>query len=641
MKHAGPLALFAALTAAWTWPLARHLTDAIPGDPGDNFLFLWNLWWMRHVLATPGLEYFRTTYLFFPFGTNLVNASQTMLPAFVAATVLGRVSVITAQNVLLLLYVWANMAAAYALAWAVTRHRRGAVLAGVVFGLSPYLAMRLTGHYELMAAWVLPAFALCLIRAVRASSRRAAVAAGLVLTAGAYTVYYYMIYGLLFAAVYPLAWSGVLVVRWAPHTRTPWLRGLRYACAGGGVLLAAAALFITITGGERVALGPIAISATTPQNALSGVWLFAIGWLLCTWRPAVSLSAEGLIRARRALAPLAVAAFVFAAGISPLAWQTVRLIRHGEYVSPEYQWRSAPHGVDLLSPLMGHPRQWLLQSVSRRAYAAAHLDVMEAIGWMGIVPLLILLCARPRADAREDERIWRLVAAAFGIWALGPFLTVAGHDTGLRLPAILLRYVPIVANARMPGRAIVGVFMALGVLLAMRLSGATGKLRPAAAQWLVIALVAFEYLDAPIPLTRMDAPPIYRTLAQQPPGAVCEVPFGVADGLSSGVGVLDRRAVFYATLHEHPIAGGYVARMPEDADRRYEAMPIAGVLLRLSDGRPAGPAAAVPLDTSKSPCRYLVVNRELSSAALKSYIASLPADRIATDEHRDLYRLRD
>ncbi|HMB81171.1 MAG TPA: hypothetical protein VKI43_13930, partial [Vicinamibacterales bacterium] len=227
MKHAGPLALFAALTAAWTWPLARHLTDAIPGDPGDNFLFLWNLWWMRHVLATPGLEYFRTTYLFFPFGTNLVNASPTMLPAFVAATVLGRVSVITAQNVLLLLYVWANMAAAYALAWAVTRHRRGAVLAGVVFGLSPYLAMRLTGHYELMAAWVLPAFALCLIRAVRASSRRAAVAAGLVLTAGAYTVYYYMIYGLLFAAVYPLAWSGVLVVRWAPRTRTPWLRGLR------------------------------------------------------------------------------------------------------------------------------------------------------------------------------------------------------------------------------------------------------------------------------------------------------------------------------------------------------------------------------------------------------------------------------
>ena len=56
--------------SAWTWPLALHLHDAIPGDPGDNYSFVWNLWWMRHVLATPGLAYFHTTYLFYPFGTH-------------------------------------------------------------------------------------------------------------------------------------------------------------------------------------------------------------------------------------------------------------------------------------------------------------------------------------------------------------------------------------------------------------------------------------------------------------------------------------------------------------------------------------------------------------------------------------------
>ena len=33
MKHLGPLALFAALTIAWTWPLSLHLGNAIPGDP--------------------------------------------------------------------------------------------------------------------------------------------------------------------------------------------------------------------------------------------------------------------------------------------------------------------------------------------------------------------------------------------------------------------------------------------------------------------------------------------------------------------------------------------------------------------------------------------------------------------------------
>ena len=73
MKHLGPLALFAALAVAWTWPLASHLGDAIPGGPGDNYSFVWNLWWMRHVLATPGLDYFHTSYLFYPSGTTIAD----------------------------------------------------------------------------------------------------------------------------------------------------------------------------------------------------------------------------------------------------------------------------------------------------------------------------------------------------------------------------------------------------------------------------------------------------------------------------------------------------------------------------------------------------------------------------------------
>ena len=121
MKHLGPLALFAALAIAWTWPLAAHLHDAIPGGPGDNYSFVWNLWWMRHVLATPGLAYFHTTYLFYPFGTTIANHPHTALPALVAATLLKPRPSSTAQNLLLLAYVFANMAAMYALAWDITR----------------------------------------------------------------------------------------------------------------------------------------------------------------------------------------------------------------------------------------------------------------------------------------------------------------------------------------------------------------------------------------------------------------------------------------------------------------------------------------------------------------------------------------
>jgi hypothetical protein len=212
---------------------------------------------------------------------------------------------------------------------------------------------------------------------------------------------------------------------------------------------------------------------------------------------------------------------------------------------------------------------------------------------------------------------------------------VGGFDTGLKLPEILVRFVPFANNARMPGRAMVGVYMALAVLVAIALAAPGARPRSPALQWLLVALLAFEYWAAPIRLTPLDRPAVYAALAAAPPGAVCEVPFGIGDGLSVGVGAQDRRMLYYATLHEHPLAGGYIGRMPADAADRYSKLPVAATLLQLSDG---GGSAFLP--QGESPCRYLVVNRAASSAALRAYVASLRPDRLASDESRDLYQLR-
>ncbi len=162
LRHAGALALFACLTLAWTWPLLARLHDALPGNPGDNYSFVWNLWWMRLVLVTPGLGYFHTDYLFYPFGTTIADHPNTALPAFIGATVLSSASPATAQNLLLLAYVFANLAAMYALAWSVTRRHLSSILAALIFGISPYVAVHLLGHFDLVAAWPLPLYALFL-----------------------------------------------------------------------------------------------------------------------------------------------------------------------------------------------------------------------------------------------------------------------------------------------------------------------------------------------------------------------------------------------------------------------------------------------------------------------------------------------
>ncbi len=306
-------------------------------------------------------------------------------------------------------------------------------------------------------------------------------------------------------------------------------------------------------------------------------------------------------RARRVFAIASQVAVIFVVGAAPLLWQAARLVAQRAYVTPAYQWRSAPRGVDLIAPFVGPPFHPLLHWTSR-VYAAAHLDRIEAVGWLGVVPVLLLFAGRTATRATDDERIWRVVAAAFAVWALGPFLTIGGFDTGLRLPETLARFVPFVANARMPGRAMAGVFMAVAVLIAIRLSRAAGTLRLPAMQWLLIALVGFDFWDAPIPLTALDAPAVYQALAAAVPGAVCEAPFGVGDGLSVGYGAQDRRILFYATQHEHPLVGGYIGRMPVDAAQRYLDMPLVGALLRISNGdsMPAG----VMLAGSEQPCKY-------------------------------------
>jgi hypothetical protein len=634
MKHLGPLALFAALAIAWTWPLAAHLHDAIPGGPGDNYSFVWNLWWMRHVLSTPDLAYFHTNYLFYPFGTTIADHPHTALPAIVAATLLTRASAVTAQNLLLLSYVFANMACAYALVWNVARQRRSAILGAVIFGLSPYLASHLLGHFDLIAAFLLPLFAVMVRRQMASASNRWAIAGGIVFAATAYTAYYYVVYLSFFLAVYLIAWLGWAPVRWSPRTQTPAARRTRAMLAALMILLAGIAAWIAVTGGGTMMLGTNVLSVRTPQNVLTGIWLGAIAYAFCRWRPVLTHAPIPMARARRVFATGSWIVAVFVIGAAPLLWQAMQLVLRSEYVTPAYQWRSAPRGVDLVAPLLGPP----LTAWTAGIYAAARMDRIEAVGWMGIVPLLLLGASLVRNDRASggERHIWRVVAAAFAIWALGPILTIGGFDTGLKLPAILLRYVPFVANARMPGRAIVGLFMALAVLAGVELGSGRRWWRTPAAQWLVIGLVVFEYWNAPILLTALDRPAAYETLAASPPGAVCEVPFGIGDGLSTGVGSQDRAALYYATVHEHPLVGGYIGRMPPDAARRYEAMPIVGTLLRLSDGRPD---AAADSGASGSPCAYLVVNRAAAPPALRAYVERLPVARIGGDTERDLYRV--
>ena len=76
--HAVAIAFLGALTVAWTWPLVLHLTTAVPGGAGDNYTFLWTLWWMRRALSDATISFFAIATGAFLIGTAplLIQAIQ-------------------------------------------------------------------------------------------------------------------------------------------------------------------------------------------------------------------------------------------------------------------------------------------------------------------------------------------------------------------------------------------------------------------------------------------------------------------------------------------------------------------------------------------------------------------------------------
>jgi hypothetical protein len=641
--HLPVLAALLALAVLWTWPLVRHFSTHIPGAPGDNFTFLWNLWWMRHVLGSADSGFFHSAFLFFPFGVDLVNHSHTALLGVVGATVLSRVPIVEVENLYIVGSVLAGAVGAYALAVDLTGRRRAAILAAVLFGGSPYVGAHMPGHFELLSIWVFPVFALCLRRALRDGSWLAAIGCGLTMAAAAYSAYYYVVYLGLLAATYVAAWweAASFSVEGRPPSRAAAV--CRYTCVAALAIDLAAVIWIATTGGATFAVAGRVVSMRDVHNPLTLGWVLVLVLVLTRWRPRIRLHRPPRGDLRRGVRALVVTGLVFAVCAAPLIIEAVRLAREGRYVSQTYFWRSAPRGIDLTALASGNPFHPLTGGFTSRLYSGWGLDRVEGVAWLGVVPLVLLLGPRGRwSDSREARR-WLVVCGVFGLWALGPMLTVAGVDVGLPLPESLKRYVPVVSNARMPGRAMVVVYLGLGVLSALRLAALDlrdqdGRWRRPLVQWALIASVGLDYLFAPIPLTRLDQPVVYARLAALRDGAaLCELPFGAGDGLT-GVGSQDRRVVYYATLHEHPLVGGIIGRMPPGAVEAYARMPVIGNFLRLSSGQPVQPEPPGPVSL---PCRYVVINQATASPELVAFArAHLDLELLASGDGRELYRVR-
>jgi len=233
---------------------------------------------------------------------------------------------------------------------------------------------------------------------------------------------------------------------------------------------------------------------------------------------------------------------------------------------------------------------------------------------------------------------WLMIGGLFLLWAIGPYLTIAGHGTGVLLPQMIARWIPVVSNARIPSRAFVMVVLVIAVLCARFVAAGGWRGRTIV---LLIALALFDGLAIPFPLYQMpSAGPIESHLASsRDAGSLLEIPVGIQDA-SGETGRFDLRSLVWQMSHEHRIVGGYVSRLSPRIRVAYQEKPVFAALLTLS-AADARETVQLPDDLSRSlyaeGIRYVIVNTDRVPQLVRPQMERRGLRFLLSEGPRDLY----
>jgi hypothetical protein len=627
LRHPAALALasYVVVSTLQAWPLPLHFATHLTGSPdGDAGVYVWNTWVFRHELDL-GHWVPMSTLTVLPLNgpTDLSLHNYTVFADLLALPLQPAFGTVATFNLIYLLNVALAGLGMYVLARRLTGRVAESWLAGFLFMCSPFLAARGAVHYSLVAAAPLPFF-VCAFEDWWARRRvRDAVLVGAVVAWAAGCDPYYAVYCVMLAAAI-LARHRVRVQMMPERWR---LQRLRWILDATMAVLTALIIWIAFRGGSEIHAGRTTISVHslyTPVLLLAAL-LVARGWIAI--RPQVRW--PSMSELARLVRPTAAVGVVTAILLAPQLYAMGQLAARGRLTRAPVAWRSSAPGVDLVAFLIPNPAHPLMPSAAAEWLSHQPGGYADQVASVSYVALAVIVLAWRRARFRPTG-FWTAIALGFASLTLGPFVRIGGFTTFVPTPWTLLRYVPLVGDARMPSRFDVVVMMGLSAIFASALAAWTSRSSHRRRVILTTTgiLLAFELLPVPRTLYAAEVPHVYRAIAADPrPVRVLDLPFGIRDGLTT-VGNFDPASQFYQTMHHKEIIGGYLSRVSQSDRDEYLAIPMIRALTALSENRRLSPLEESAARESargfvtESRIGYVVIDDRITSSDLRAFALS-------------------
>jgi uncharacterized membrane-anchored protein YitT (DUF2179 family) len=627
---------------AFAWPLPLYLGTRLTGDPGgDTGVYVWNQWVFQHETAALSNPLSTEQILSLSQRVDLSQHNYTAFLNLLALPLIPWLGVVPAFNLVLLLITVITALSGYALArLAFPTTRLEAFAGGLAFAWAPAIVARTTGHFSLVAAAPLAAFAWCLIKADRTRRTVYAALAGLAMAWAAFCDPYFAVFCVMVAGLYASSLM-LLITRRQPLHQVPWVWLLDFSI----LLSAGLVLGLAFGRGGRIEMFGMQVSVRGLYTPVLVLTILVLARVLLLFRAQLAAVPQRSWTWKFAV----IGGLACAGPLSPVIYGLGRGIVDGQFVSPPVLWRSSPRGVDLLAYLHPNPNHPLSKWLLGDGQASAPVVFVEFTAAFSLVAATIVIVAviwarfRPRAG-------WWWLTCGFMALSFGPFLIVAGMNTHIPGPWALLRYVPVISAVRTPSRFAIVAALGLAILLAGALA-ALGERWPGrrrAIGWCALVLLLCELVPAPRTLYSGEYSPLSAIIAADPrPVRVLNVPFGVRDGRSSA-GDFSARYQFEQTRHGKPLIGGYLSRVSQ---RRLAGMieryPLIGPLVSMCEGQTLSEAEAArfvedgPMFISAAAVGYVVIDTSRVTPQLRALsVEAFALDPIASDGPFTLYRPR-